>query len=35
MLSDVAGFAITDAHRLDDHIQGLLRGITVSRAGPL
>jgi AcrR family transcriptional regulator len=30
MLSYVAGFpAVTDAHQLDSHIQGLLRGITV------
>lgn len=33
MLSYVAGFpAITDAHKLDSHIQGLLRGITVAEA---
>ncbi len=33
MLSYVAGFpAITDAHQLDSHIQGLLRGITVAEA---
>jgi AcrR family transcriptional regulator len=35
MLSYVAGFpAITDAHQLDDHIQGLLRSITVTETNP-
>jgi AcrR family transcriptional regulator len=33
MLSYVAGFpAITDAHQLDSHIQGLLRGIAVAES---
>jgi hypothetical protein len=35
MLSYVAGFpAITDAHQLDNHIQGLLRSITVTETDP-
>jgi AcrR family transcriptional regulator len=35
MLSYVAGFpAITSAHQLDDHFQGLLRSITITETDP-